>query len=347
ADKQTDLNLKANGTKIRLDPSKLYQEMDGFGAALTESSAVVISGLDETSKQQVLEDLFGDSGISMSFMRLTIGASDFSLNNYTYNDTEDNIPDLELANFSIDREKEKLIPLIKEAVSLNPELNIMASPWSAPAWMKGNKSLNGGSLLDQYIDVYAEYFVKYLKSMAEEGVEIYAVTPQNEPLHQTSGYPSMYMLPNQQINLIVAMGKRFVEENIKTLIMAYDHNWDRMDYPITVTNSKAKEYVAGAALHGYGGEVKDTGRYQNAFPDKGIWFTEISGGLWATNFADNITWSMENIFIGSIKYGAKGVLMWNIALDENQGPKNGGCTNCRGVLTINSQTGEVIKNEEY
>src|SRR5690606_11404505 len=122
ADKQTDLNLKANGTKIRLDPSKLYQEMDGFGAALTESSAVVISGLDETSKQQVLEDLFGDSGISMSFMRLTIGASDFSLNNYTYNDTEDNIPDLELANFSIDREKEKLIPLIKEAVSLNPEL---------------------------------------------------------------------------------------------------------------------------------------------------------------------------------------------------------------------------------
>jgi len=341
------IDLNPSGTKITIDPHIKYQQMDGFGAAMTESSAVVINQLDPDLKSEVLDTLFSKNGIGMSFVRLTMGASDFSLDNYTYNDTDNNEEDLLLENFSIEREKEHLIPILKEALNRNPQMLMMASPWSAPAWMKNNKHLNGGSLLDKYVDVYANYFVKYIQAMKSNGIDIYAVTPQNEPLHESSGYPTMKMLPDQQIELIYAMGNKFRNEDIDTLIMAYDHNWDRMDYPITVLNSKAAQFTAGVALHGYGGDVKETSRIHNIFPDKSIWFTEISGGLWATNFADNITWNMENIFMGSINRGARGVLMWNIALDENNGPKNGGCQNCRGVLTIDSTTSEVIKNEEY
>src|SRR5690554_5667804 len=343
----TTIDLDSEYTKINIDPSIKYQVIDGFGAAMTESSASAITNLDENDKHNVLDELFNKEGLNMSFMRLTIGASDFSLDNYTYNDTPSNIEDLALNNFSIDREMQHLIPVLKEALIRNNDLFIMASPWSAPAWMKDNKHLNGGSLLDKYIDVYAQYFVKYIEAMKLQGIDIYAVTPQNEPLHESNTYPTMKMLPDQQINLIESMGIQFNEANIDTLIMAYDHNWDRMDYPITVLNSKANQYIAGVALHGYGGNVSETSRLGNIFPDKGIWFTEISGGLWATNFGDNISWNMENNFMGSLNRGAKGVLMWNIALNENNGPVNGGCQNCRGILTIHSETSEVIKNEEY
>lgn len=347
ADGQTVIDLNPSGVRILIDPTIKHQIMDGFGAAMTESSAYVLSQLDTAKRTEVMQSLFGLEGIGISFLRLTVGASDFSLDNYTYNDTVNNEPDLTLSGFSISREEIYLVPRLLEAQALNENLRFMASPWSAPAWMKDNKNLNGGSLRDTYIDVYADYFVRYIEAMQALGVDIYAVTPQNEPLHVTSGYPTMYMTIAQQIELIYAMGQKFDVADIETLIMAYDHNWDRMDYPISVLNSKAGQYTAGVALHGYGGNVSETARIRNIFPDKGIWFTEISGGLWATNFADNITWNMENIFMGSINLGAKAVLMWNLALDESNGPKNGGCTNCRGVVTINSETGAVTKNEEY
>ncbi len=347
-DVTTSFDENSAGIKLSLNPEITYQTMDGFGAAMTESSAYLLMNLDSNKRAEVMESLFGkEEGISLSFVRIAMGASDFSLDNFTYNDTVDNQPDLELTNFSIERDEAYVIPILKEAKLLNDELLIMGTPWSAPAWMKDNLNLNGGKLKTNYHDTYANYFVKFIDAYQAHGLNIYAVTPQNEPLHQTSGYPSMYMLPDQQSNLIVSMGEAFESNDIDTLIMAYDHNWDRMDYPISVINSDAYDYVAGTALHGYGGNVKDTQRVVNAFPEKGVWFTEISGGLWATNFADNMTWNMENIFMGSINLSAKGVLMWNIALDQNNGPKNGGCTNCRGVLTVNTETDVITKNEEY
>lgn len=346
-DETTAFNEKKSGYNIEIKPELTFQTMDGFGAAMTESSAYLLMGLEPNLRSEVMASLFGSEGISMSFVRVAMGASDFSLDNFTYNDTVENQPDIDLNNFSIQRDETYVIPILKDALQLNNELLIMGTPWSAPAWMKDNLNLNGGKLKTNYHDVYANYFVKFIDAYQAHGLSIYAVTPQNEPLHETSDYPSMYMTASQQSDLIVSMGEAFEANDVDTLIMAYDHNWDRMDYPIQVINSKAKDYVAGTALHGYGGNVKDTQRVVNAFPDKGVWFTEISGGLWATNFADNMTWNMENIFMGSINLSAKGVLMWNIALDQNNGPKNGGCTNCRGVVTIDTESNTIKFNEEY
>ncbi|SKC35337.1 Glucuronoxylanase xynC precursor [Acholeplasma oculi] len=343
----TEFDLNVSGLKVTINPEKTFQVMDGFGAAMTESSAIVIANLEPSKRTEVMNQLFGPDGIGISFIRIAMGASDFSLNDFTYNDTLGNVTDLDLVNFTIERDETYLIPILKEALALNPDLLIMASPWSAPAWMKDNKNLNGGRLLSQYHEVYANYFVKFIDAYKAHGIDIYAVTPQNEPLHETNGYPSMYMPASQQIEFVYKLGQAFERESIDTLIFAYDHNWDRMDYPISVLNSKAAKYTAGAALHGYGGNVSETSRLERLFPDKGIWFTEISGGLWATSFPDNITWNMENIFMGMINRSAKGVLMWNIALDQDNGPKNGGCQNCRGVLTSNTETNTVTMNEEY
>jgi len=185
--------------------------------------------------------------------------------------------------------------------------------------------------------------------MAGKGIPIKAVTPQNEPLYGGAAYPCMDMSANEQLNFIKDyLGPKFQAAGLNTEIIIYDHNWDRPDYPITILNDpQAKQYVAGSAFHAYAGDVSAMSQVHNAHPDKGLYFTEISGGRWATDFSDNLMWNMRNIFIGTAKNWSKNALLWNLALDENDGPKNNGCGDCRGVVTINSGSGVVTRNEEY
>jgi glucosylceramidase len=278
-----------------------------------------------------------------------MGASDFSLTNYTYHDIPLNQTDTSMSQFSIGSEEEFLIPVLKEILAINPNLKIMASPWSAPAWMKSNKSLiQGGSVNANYYRAYAKYFVKYIQAFQSNGIDIDAITIQNEPLY-AAPYMSTEMSAQAQAEFIrTALGPAFTENNIKTKIVIYDHNWDRVDYPLSVlSDADARKYIAGTAFHCYGGNVAAMSQVQSQYPDKGIYFTECSGGDFSPGFSGNLAWNSENLIIGSPRNGAKTVLFWNLALDENHGPRNGGCQDCRGVITINSINNLISKNVEY
>lgn len=337
------------GITITLEEQETLQEMEGFGAALTESSAFLMhTKLNAPQRKELIRELFtSDTGIGISYLRVTMGASDFSLEDFTYNDRPAGETDTALEHFSIAKDQKYLIPVLKEILEVAPRIRLMATPWSAPAWMKTNGKLAGGKLKPEYYPAFARYFVKYLKAYQNEGIEIDAISVQNEPLHEAA-YPSMRMEANEQLDFIKNhLGPLLEKENIKTKILAYDHNWDRPDYPMTIlADADARKYVSGSAFHAYAGNVTAMSTVQEAFKDKGIYFTEISGGQWATNFADNMVWNMKNIFIGAPANWSKNALLWNLALDENHGPKNGGCGDCRGVITI-SEGGFIQRNVEY
>lgn len=353
--RQTDvaITVKAENTfpTITLDPSAKLQEIEGFGAALTGSSAYLINKeMDVAQRLALLEDLFDpEKGIGISYLRMTIGASDFSLEDYTYDDVPAGETDDALEHFTIARDKADVVPVFQQILDIAPDVKVMGSPWSPPAWMKTNGSLMGGKLKPEAYAAYAQYFVKYIEAFAAEGIAIAAITPQNEPLHFTANYPCMEMQASEQLDFIKNhLGPAFATEGLSTTIIAYDHNWDNTQYAISILNDPAaSQYVAGSAFHGYAGNVSAMSVVHNAHPDKSLYFTEISGGEWSTNFSDNLQWNMANIFIGATKNWSRNVLMWNLALDEDHGPKNNGCQDCRGVVTINAVNGSVTRNVEY
>ncbi len=336
---------------INIDTAIQYQTMDGFGAALTGSSAYLIDEvLDANDRAYLLTNLFDpDEGIGISYLRLTIGASDFSLSDFTYDDMPAGQTDFDLQNFSLGNDQEDVIPVLKEIIQISPDINLMGSPWSPPAWMKTNGSLKGGQLKTNSYSVYADYFVKYIQEMANEGINIASITPQNEPLHYTANYPCMQMQPNEQLNFIKNhLGSKFQAQGISTKIIIYDHNWDNTNYAISILNDPvANTFIAGSAFHAYAGEVSAMTTVHNAHPDKELHFTEISGGDWATSFSDNLMWYNRNIFIGTAVNWSKSAMMWNLALDQNYGPQNNGCSNCRGVVTIGNPGGSITYNEEF
>lgn len=341
----------ANGGIVVNDDVR-FQKMEGFGAAMTDSSAwLIMNKLDPAAREQLLKDLFtrtGD-GIGLSYLRIPMGASDFALKDYTYDDMEAGQTDLTLRRFNIETDKARIIPTLKLAAALNPNLRLMGSPWSAPAWMKRGEDLHGGSMHIEYYQAFADYHVKFVQAYAAEGMTIDTVTPQNEPMFTSEGYPTMYMAPDAQQTFVRDfLGPAFKKAGLKTRILIFDHNWDLFEYPLKVlADPQAAAYVDGVAFHCYGGKVSSQSTVHEAHPDKGIWFTECSGGGWAPNFSDNISWFLQNLFIGNFRNWGNSTILWNLALDEMSGPTNGGCGNCRGVVTINSETGAVQRNEEY
>ena len=338
---------------INIDETVKFQEMDGFGASLTESSAYLIShSLTEQQRQQLMLDLFDpEIGIGLSYLRQPMGSSDFRLTDYTYDDMPAGQTDFELEKFSIARDRLFIIPLLQEAVAISPDIRIMGTPWSSPAWMKDSGELGYGRLIDSdaIYTTYANYFVKYIQAYAVEGLAIDAITLQNEPYYEPFSYPGMRMEPTDQIRLAILLGQKFDANGINTKIVIWDHNWDNPGYPITVLDDpEANPYIAGTAFHGYGGDVSAQLDVVAAHPDKDIYFTECSGGDWAPSFGDNLMWDTSTLIIKAVRYYAKTVVKWNLALDENRGPKlPGGCGDCRGVVTINGSTGQVTREVEY
>lgn len=340
-----------NDSTIVIDGEKAYQQMDGFGAAMTDSSAWLIANkLNSEQRSDLMNELFDHKqGIGISYLRLPMGATDFSLKNYTYDDMPEGQTDPKLQNFSIDYDKAYIIPTLSKAKELNPDLKIMGSPWSPPAWMKTSGSLIKGSLNPDYYQAYADYFTKFVQAYAAEGLSIDAITPQNEPHFEPDGYPGMRMEPADQANFIKShLGPAFEKAKLGTKIVIWDHNWDEPYYPIQILmDPEASKYIAGSAFHGYAGEVSSQQKVYDLFPNKDIYFTESSGGDWVPDFAGSLKWDMQNLIIGSTRYSAKTVLKWNLALDESFGPKNGGCPNCRGFVKIDQKNGAISYNPEY
>jgi len=333
---------------ITVDDSQTYQTMDGFGYTLTGGSASLINAMGATEQAALLKELFGTDGdaIGVSYLRISIGASDLSSSAFTYNDLLTGQTDVNLTNFAINREKTELIPVLKKILAINPNIKILGSPWSAPIWMKTNGSFVGGKLHTDYYAAYAQYFVKYIQAMKAEGITIDAITIQNEPLNPYNN-PSMVMEATEQATFIKTnLGPAFRTAGITTKIILYDHNADRPDYPITIMNdATAKAFVDGSAFHLYGGTIDALTQVHNAHPDKAVYFTE----QWMQSpgpFPGNLQWHMENLIIGAPRNWSKNVLEWNLAADQNNAPHTtGGCSDCLGAITINGSS--VTRNLAY
>lgn len=346
---------------IMMDTSRQFQEIEGFGAAMTGSSAYVMQQhMSPEQRRALLEDLFGiEKGIGINYIRMSIGASDFSTAPYSYDDITAGQRDDSLKHFTIGPDQKEVVPVLKQVVAINPDIHIMGSPWSAPAWMKTSGKLEGGSLRTDAYDVYARYFVKYIRAFGQEGIKITALTVQNEPQYEAF-YPTMKMTAHEQgVFIKNHLGPLLEKEGLseQTKVMLFDHNWNSPEYPISILDdSLIAKYVAGAAFHCYEGAVGAMSKVHDAHPEKGLYFTECSGGSWSPLFADNLQYMVRQLLIGTVNNWSKNVLLWNMALDEKNGPTtnqpgtgegNRGCMTCRGVVTVNSTDGAVTRNVEY
>jgi glucosylceramidase len=353
---------------ITVDPSRRYQTMDGFGASITDSSAHVLARLSRPARDAAMRSLF--SADRLSFLRQPIGASDFVAGDfYTYDDRPAGRTDYRMRHFSIRHDRKEILPLLRQALRLNPELKVMATPWSPPAWMKTNQSLIGGRLIDspRIYAAYARYFVKFVRAYERAGVPIYALTVQNEPQNRKPrGYPGTDMPVAQEAKLIEALGPALRAAHLRTKLLGYDHNWSEhpddvastppgedpeTEYPSDLLSSPAGRWLAGTAMHCYAGDPSRQTELHYKFPDKGIWFTECSGSHGASDppaqvFGDTLKWHARNLVLGVTRNWGKTVVNWNLALDPSGGPHNNGCDTCSGVVTVGpGQT--VTENAEY
>lgn len=326
---------------ILVDDTQAFQTMDGFGYALTGGSAQVINSLSTSVKQKLLQELFGadSTSISVSYLRISIGASDLNNAPFSYDDMPDGQIDPNLTNFSLAADTVDLIPVLKEILAINPAIKIIATPWSAPVWMKDNNSFVGGSLLPAYYGVYSQYFVKYLQKMKSLGITITAITPQNEPLNPYNN-PSLVMTALEQSTFIKAnLGPALQAANLTTRIIVYDHNCDQAIYPLTVLgDASANPYIDGSAFHLYAGDISALSVVHNAYPDKNVYFTEQYTSS-TGDFGGDLKWHLKNVIIGTTINWGKVALEWNLASDAAYQPHtSGGCNTCQGAITINTSS---------
>ncbi|MFH9683471.1 RICIN domain-containing protein [Streptomyces globisporus] len=328
---------------IRIDANNKGQKFTGAGASVTGASAHLLQGLPQAQRTSVLKSLFSTEGdgIGLNYLRQPLGSTDFDANTnpYTYEDTR--------GAFSIDRDRSQIIPVLKQATAVNPAIRFMGSPWSPPAWMKTNNSLNGGSLRTEHYQTYADYLVKAIRAYGQEGITLTDLTAQNEPEFATS-YPSMSMTSAQQADFLRVLDRTLTAANLPTNILAYDHNWDHPNYPLDVfARTAGIQRIIGAAFHCYGGAP--AAQKQIADAGKRVFFTECSGtdsATPATTFGDTLKWHAENLVVQNMRNGGETVINWNLALDRNGGPHQGHCTiRCNGIVEIDG--GQVTRNAEF
>lgn len=339
-----------SGIVIKVDTTQKFQEIDGFGYTVTGGSARMINQMSATAKQKLLQELFGDKdGIQVSYIRISIGASDLNDHAFSYDDVPSGQTDLSLSHFSLAPDMANgtgLIPLLKEIIAIRPGIKILGSPWSPPVWMKDNGNSIGGSLKKEYYPVYADYFVKYLQAMEAEGVHLDAITIQNEPLHDGNN-PSLKMVAEDQRDFVKNnLGPAFEKAGIKTKIIVYDHNLDKPDYPVTIlADTAAAKYVDGSAFHLYAGDESAMSKVHEAYPNKNLYFTEQwTGSL--TPFSKDLLWHTKHVMIGTLRNWSRIALAWNLASDSAYLPHTpGGCSQCKGALTITGD--EVTRNVAY
>ncbi|MEO7213058.1 glycoside hydrolase family 30 beta sandwich domain-containing protein [Mucilaginibacter sp.] len=335
-----------NPNTITVDEGTTYQGIDGFGYTLTGGSASLLNGLGG-NQASVLNELFGTGTgqIGVSYLRVSIGASDLSSSDFTYNQTAG---DVNMNNFSLAQENTDFLPILKKILAINPNIKIIATPWTAPTWMKvnttGNNGYTGGSLNTAYYAAYAKYFVKYIQAMAAQGIRIDAVTPQNEPLNPYNN-PSMVMQANEQVTFINNhLGPQFAAAGITTKIIAYDHNADVPSYATTVVG-QAGGYVDGSAFHLYAGDISALTTVHNAYPNKNVYFTEQWVGA-PSNFGGDLGWHINTLIIGGTRNWSRNVLEWNLAADPNNNPHTaGGCSTCLGAITVSGTS--ITRNVGY
>lgn len=345
---QSNLSFGTSSTgsfTINVNSTQSYQTWDGVGGAMTDSTATVIAGLPSSVQTTLMNSLFTQSsGVGLNFIRVPMGASDFSASGaYTY---DDGAADPNLTRFSISHDLTHIIPLIKQAISINPAVKVIATPWSPPAWMKNEGTLYGGTFNTAYAGSLAQYFVKFIAAYKAQGIPIYAVAVQNEPRNSTSAYPSENLAQADEYNFINNnLGPALAAAGYGSVkIFGYDHNWDNTAYPEAVA---ASSYTTGTAFHCYEGVPSAEATVRNA-TSKDTWITECTR-INSQSFTQNLQQDAEQLIIGGPTNTARGVVMWNFVLNQNNGPtlNSGVCQSCLGVVNANTSTGTLQYNSEY
>ncbi len=350
--------------KITIDEEDVRQEIEGFGGALTHSAAYVLYQMEESERREVLESMYGKDGAAFSIVRVPVASSDYAtyidgeLTYFTYDDLPDGETDEKLEKFSIEYDRQELIPVLKEILEINPDVTIIAAPWSAPAWMKESKVLNRGSLAQEYESCYADYLVKYVEAYKKEGIDITYMSVENEPLVDNMQYPCMPMDEYQMARVIKLTGEKLEDAGLETKLLAYDHNYDPTinstvdDYAENILGDKeVAQYVEGMALHGYGtfeaaDEFAVGFQVYNEKYDTRTFLTEIAEGIWSRDFASNISYSLEKMILTPMNYGSASAVYWNLALFEDGTPAK--TTNdCLGIVNIMKDDNSVSKNSAY
>lgn len=331
---------------IAIDESQTFQTVDGFGFALTGGSAQHLMRMSASRRAAVLHELFGREGVRVNYLRVSIGASDLNDHVFSYDDLPAGETDVPLTHFDLGPDKKEVIPVLHEILAINPAIKILASPWSAPTWMKTNNTIQGGHLAIQYYPVYAQYLLKYLNAMKAEGITIDALTLQNEPFNN-GNTPSMQMLAKEQARFIRDhVGPLFLSRGVKTKIVLYDHNCDAPEYPISIlSDPRAFKYIDGSGFHLYAGPITALSKVHDAFPGKNCYFTEMM--VTNRNGHFNVASPEERIVIGAMRNWSKNVILWNLAADAKFEPHtdNGGCASCQGAVTIEADS--VERNSGY
>lgn len=320
---------------IVVDETARFQLIDGFGGSITDGAAYLLQQkLTPAVRSIIMTRLFSpEKGIGLSFLRQPIGSEDLSRHHFTFDDVSPGATDPALAHFTVPPEQAEIFATLREALRLNPAITVMATPWSPPAWMKTGDTMNGGELLPQNEPVYASYLTRAIESFKAAGIAVKYLTVQNEPLNGTPHLASTYMGAAQAARFIGEdLGPALRRAGLPTQVLAYDHNWDHPEYPLAVLDaSKAAPFVAGSALHCYGGDVATQNEIHAAHPEKGIWLTECSGGTWDKQPALIKT---ARLLIESTRDWAKAVSLWGLVLDADHGPHDGGCDTCRPLVTL-------------
>jgi len=335
---------------IEIHDIQTFQTMDGFGFALTWGSAQHLYHMVPAKRNALLKELFAarGKGIGISYLRVSIGASDLNQYVYSYDDVPVGQNDPAMAKFSLSEDRKYVIPILKAILKINPDIKILGSPWSAPAWMKTNGSVKGGNLKPEYYEAYAQYFVRYIQGMMAEGIQIDAITIQNEPLNEKNT-PSMQLLaPDEAIFIKDHLGPAFRSAGISTKILLYDHNCDHPEYPISILKDPlANPFVDGTAFHLYGGDISAMSAVHDDYPAKNLYFTEYMAVERSDTPTLLIAKHVSGTVIGAVRNWSRNVLLWNLAADSKFEPHtdNGGCPICQGALTIDGNT--VARNLAY
>jgi len=354
-EKQSDsLNFRSRKSgrapAIVVDERTAYQQMDGFGFAMTGGSTEHLINMSSGVREKILQEMFG-TGIdemSFSYIRVTIGASDLNSFVYSYDDLPEGETDYHLEKFDLGQDRKDVIPVMKEILAINPDIKIMASPWSAPAWMKENFNVRGGHLRKDCYGVYAHYFVMYIQEMQKEGIPIDAITIQNEPLN-SNNTPSMPWYREEQEEFIsLHLIPAFREAGLDTKLILFDHNLDRIDYPLALLqNPVISVYADGTGFHNYMGHMDAMTTLHLARPDKNLYFTEQMVIEDPGSGQIAIASQVKRMIIDVTRNWSKNVLLWNLAADPMNDPHtdNGGCPMCQGAITIDGD--QVSRNIAY
>lgn len=345
-----DCNRASRPAVIRISPEVRHQRIDGFGASFTDASAYLIGKvLTAQERDRAMTALFDhESGIGLSALRNPMGACDYARSIYSYDDMPWGRTDEGLEHFSIKHDLESIIPLTRQAMHINPDIMLITSPWSAPGWMKTSRSMKGGSLKPKYYAAYARYFVRYIEECQRHHVPVNAVTVQNEPLYEPKHYPSMFMPATQEAEFVREyLAPALHEAGLNTKILGYDHNWDKPEYPNEILE-QAPQCFDGIAWHWYGGRPQAQSRVAQANPGADMYFTEGSGGSWIPEFEPAFS-NLMRMCIASMRNGAKTFILWNIALDQNNGPTvpRFGRSTCRGLLRVDTTTKRAMSTLDY